>query len=310
MATAVCGVATLAKDDERPNQDDCCAERYRETQELRVLAVADGLGSHRYSELASSAAIDGAILALRKHTAGPLAPSDLVREAQRRVVLEAQAFYEGEGRAIPVEGEYSTTLILAVEDQCEIRFAWLGNGAILQIQGAALLLESPARVPWQATNLMLPHAIANAQGKPALSRYISGSTGTEVFDPSFMSVSLDNDGYGDVFVLCTDGILTAEDKKIGRLKDGTYWQQVSEGEVDLFDLLKRIADRPGELTDDDVTAEIQSYLQAMHDAGRQSDDATLGVVLSRQFLIARKELRHQGDDAIGPGTTWSDLCQD
>lgn len=305
---AVCGRATLGKDNPADNQDDCCT--VSGGKGLWTFAVADGLGSHPHSQEAASAAMEAIILAVR---AGKLDEWDiyqLIDETRRTVVKYAQIFYGERGQPVPDSGEYSTTLILGVERSDSLMFAWLGNGAILHIHGSALLGTDSKPVPWQSANLMRPHIVENAEGKDALNKYLTGSAESQDFVPSMIEISLDNDGDGDVFVLCTDGILSAEDKKIGRVSNGGYWLQIDEMEIQLYALLHAITAAPGDITSDLIAAQATSYLAGLRSAGLQHDDSTVVIFFSGRFLEARQRriAEQQPKDASVP-SGWANPWQ-
>jgi len=297
---AVCGRATLGKESFADNQDDCCA--LPDQKGLWTFAIADGLGSHPHSQEAAGAAMDAIIHAVRTGKLGEWDIYQLIDETRRTVVNNAQIFYGESGKPVPDSGEYSTTLILGIEQPDSVMFAWLGNGAILHVHGSALLSTDNKPVPWQSANLMRPHIVENAEGKDALTKYLTGSADSQDFVPSVIEISLDNDGAGDVFVICSDGILSAEDKKIGRVSNGGYWLQIDEMEVQLYALLHAITAAPEDITADLITAKADSYLAGLRSAGLQHDDSTVVIFFSGRFLEARQRriAEQQPKDAPAP----------
>jgi PPM family protein phosphatase len=301
---AICGSARLGKNSDAQNQDNCAATR--QENGLRTMAVADGLGSHPYSEEASRVAVEAAMRP-PVHVGGEDAILRLMRDAQASVIDEAKRFYASRGESVPDSQVYSTTLIVGMEQPGSVRFAWLGNGAILHIRGAAILGATPKRVPWQACNLLLPHMTANEQGKDALTRFLTGAADASMFRPSVIEVGIDSDdnnndavdGEGDIFVLCTDGILSAEDRKIGKVADGGLWEQIDEAELRLYALLREIAVLPEELTDQRLDSHLEAYLQELRACDLQQDDMALAVYLSGRFLRARDEWRSSRTAPVG-----------
>jgi PPM family protein phosphatase len=284
---AICGWARLGKNSDMPNQDHCTVARHENG--LRTLAVADGLGSHPHSEEASRVAVESVVRSLG-HDYGEDPILSVMRGAQAAVIEQAKHFYAGRGEPVPPDKAYSTTLIVGMERPGSIRFAWLGNGAILHLRGAGILGASPSRVPWQTCNLLLPHMTANEQGKDALTRFLTGAADARTFSPSVIEVGLDSegDGAGDIFVVCTDGILSAEDRKIGQVTGGGLWEQIDDVEVRLYAMLRETAGLPGELTDETLCARLDAYLQDLRASDLQQDDMALAVYLSGSFLQARE----------------------
>ena len=169
---------------------------------LKIIAVADGLGSYTYPQIASSETI-GYICNNRNQI---IDDEDSIPSLFEAIRDNLSNIAEQEYSNAPADKLLGTTLILGLETKDKIVFAYIGNGAILHINPTFLEFNDKDD-PWFITNLLNPHTIPQ-NGKEAMYKLLSNDTGVDA-TPTIISVSK-NKVQGDIFIICTDGIFSQD----------------------------------------------------------------------------------------------------
>ena len=262
------------------NQDACAVVR-NETAGLNALLVADGVGSHYGAAEAACVAVEAARRSLLEVSDEAIPrPGDLIRLAQRELA--------GYVRSLPslppglnADNGFGTTLLCAVEVDGQILAGYTGNGALIHIRGNFNDFPTSKLAPWSAMNYLNPHSLFR-HGRNVLfhivSPFIHPARYTE------LSFSKDDLAFGDLVLLCTDGLCSYDQASMGRdLDQGLTWIQY---EPRLLMLLERLNSflRGGDYTDDALQQTLEEYLNELVEKSMIEDDCTLAVLISARAL--------------------------
>lgn len=177
---------------------------------------------------------------------------------------------------------YGTTAIAVFDTVDEIVVAYVGNGAAWHIRSDFHLFSDPHPFPWNAVNVLNPHTVPEA-GKEALQRYLSDEEGASKWNPSILRIIKDRE-QGDIIMVCTDGIHSADQVRIGRNEKG-LWLRYEERLALFYRRLAALLHGNQEPTTDALQALVESYLDEVK--GGLDDDATMGVLVTSAVLQAR-----------------------
>jgi len=108
--------------------------------------------------------------------------------------------------------------------------------------------------------------------------------------PTVLSLQKDNELFGDIVVVCSDGICSYDHTPIGRDGDGRIWIGSDETLELLFDVLKAFFSRE-QWTSDALREALSAYLLTLRENNLVTDDCTLGVLITEQALAYQEALR-------------------
>lgn len=182
--------------DDPTNQDACARE-----DDAGIYAVADGLGAHAGSEVASRRVVERSIELVREHREDPdITPEACLRGSLQQVCLELHRA----GVAEPELRAMSTTLSLLELDDGEYRGVHVGDSRIYRWRDRCLEQltddHSLAFEQYQA-GAISKEELATHPNQQFLTRAISASKSFAIAD--FISGATRP---GDVYLLCTDGV--------------------------------------------------------------------------------------------------------
>jgi hypothetical protein len=179
-----------------------------------------------------------------------------------------------------VEGpSLGTTLICLIETKDRYRIAYVGNGAVFHIRGDFNHFSERVFLPWNAINLLNPHTREEG-GKNAMYKLLSPSAKPQQIRPQIIEISKDEMGPGEILMVCTDGIYSADEVAVGKDSEGNIWISGEESMALFYQHL----DAFFKANSKDLQATLQSYLLTLEDRQLISDDCTLGVIISPQAL--------------------------
>lgn len=244
-------------------------------ENYNVFAVADGLGSYKEATVASSSVMDY----LEKNLSKISDSKDDIEQ----LFLGAQQFLYELSKTEEYASEepfnlFGTTLILCVESERKITFAYVGNGAILQIRGNLNQFDAMDN-PWFSSDLMIPHSIPE-KGREALYRLLSNSDDEFLSVPTILSVEKDK-LEGDGFIICTDGLYSSDQLKMFRNEGLGLLYTFDKKRSELLELLRKFKN-DGDCSGDLLDEILESYLTSPE--RKFEDDATVGILLTDKFL--------------------------
>ena len=258
-----------------PNQD--AGEVYHGTHHS-ALAIADGLGSSFDAYIASTHAVKVFLAGVQEFDRQA---RDITIEAVRQLwdrIVRALAHrytnYPTRYREQP--HALQTTLMTVIECADSYLISYLGNGSILHVRGDFWSFWE-RRWPWCITDLMLGHSFLNDTGKDTLYGIVA-PTGLTA-EVRFLQVWKDT-RYGDLLVLCSDGISSPDHLRVGHDANNKLWLEVNPY-VDalLTRFLKPYFAQLGQQGDTSVA--LAHALQTFLHAQTFDDDATVGIIVSQ-----------------------------
>lgn len=295
--TRVCAVSVTPRDDPEHNEDACEAVRVPRAG-VRGVVVADGLGSYTQAGRAAREVAREAAAWLETETEhfgrGTLPRLFIHVHTELRKRLREEA-----GGGEPEPQAFGTTLLVGVDAGAELVAAYAGNGAIWHIRGnfdASLA----AGVPWGAVNLLNPHSVLRG-GREILYRIVDAADPSPPV-PTVVSVRKDPE-FGDILLLCTDGVYSADQVTHGTDTGGSVWISAEATMVALYDALRELFaawDGEAELPLRDA---LHACLQRLRAAGMLEDDATVGVIVTADALRHQRAARAARTALPPPPTT-------
>ena len=227
------------------------------------VVVCDGVGSYRDSGIVAERVATVA----RNHLAGTGLGSGMWELAE----------IANESLIDSVEG--ATTLIAVGADPGgSVYYAYVGNGAIVELQPRRV---GPQLVQLRWVDVALPQ-ISWEEGRPALRSFLPIEAGE--LDVS-KGVRVATGGSPRLFLACSDGIATDEDRAQARSKQGRFWKSVPIPLARLVDEIGRSWDELLDVSQAEAGALLESVLgrtlAAMLEESELDDDASVGCVLLR-----------------------------
>jgi hypothetical protein len=250
------------------------------------VAVADGLGSYARAGEAARYVAQRAASWLHEQ-GGEVDRAAFARLfAQVHTDLRAHAREAG-GGGDPAEEEYGTTLLVGVDAGAELLAAYAGNGAIWHLRGNFAAYPA-AGLPHNAVNLLNPHSVIR-QGREVLYNLVdAGQPHPPV--PAVVTVRKDP-VFGDLLVVCTDGVYSADQLTYGTDAAGTLWVSAEAPMATLFHALRDLFagwDGEGELPLEEA---LRTCLDGLRTRGILEDDATVGVIVTADALRHHRDAR-------------------
>jgi hypothetical protein len=185
----------------------------------------------------------------------------------------------------PAEIKGATTLLLlAAEVTGIVAHTLIGNGSIIEVV-PSWLPNGGVRLLW--TDVAIPQ-IDWSEGKPALNSVLPAqpqglmtSRGAHRIDSERM------------YVLCSDGISTLEERPDSTAPDDTVWREVPVGLTYVFKTLTELwtdlSDLSADLAREVLQEGIEEVLSTLAVDPGLEDDASLGVVLMRPAKTSGRE---------------------
>lgn len=279
------GVASAAKNRRNDAEnEDCVGIASNADCGARTVLVADGLGSHAYSKLGAQWAIKGATEWIN---AAPTVTENVLRDAfvaaRAEVNANAASFCSREGITVDKNQSFGTTLIVAAETQNTFIVGYVGNGAIWHIRGSFNEFSQSRYLPWNALNYLNPHSVESAEGKEAVYRLISFSDDKSEAIPTIIEIAKDRI-YGDILMICTDGIHSSDQLEVGRYKDGSIWTKAEPTMLRFFAALNEFFCSSNAVTDEALHRALEHYTSQLRTDGLLEDDASVGVIVTAAAL--------------------------
>jgi serine/threonine protein phosphatase PrpC len=271
-----CASQTHKKD--KPNQDYCTSFTNPKLG-IKGVIVADGLGSHLRSEISSNFCAEKLKEKLENVDNLQINYRKLFAEVKTELEIFAGTELNAEEKANTILG---TTLICVVEFDSEYQIAYVGNGSIWQISGNFNHFNASRSLPWNSINLLNPHNIEE-KGEPKMFKYISTADVSTI--PSEIKLSKNEDSYGDIIVIASDGIYSNDEAKIGKDSKGINWVMGEDTMIELYKALNALfLNNPSEITESDLHFELEKYLTLLRERDFMDDDTTLGLIISNKVI--------------------------
>ena len=251
-------------------------------QPFKAILLADGLGGHEYAKYAKRSS-ERAVNFFGKGIpeTGCQLSAPLLEELFRLAKADMLVYAKELGLSPHPPGSddlLGTTAITLFENEDTIFIGYTGNGAVWHIRSNLIEFLAVKHFPWNAVNLLNPHSVPQ-KGKEALYKLISNSEDAEECVPSIIEIKKDRQR-GDIIMICTDGIYSADQQKIGKNEKG-MWLQLDPLMLGFFDHLKAVLFN-AELNSDSLTNAIIHFLH--EHKSMLTDDATLGILVTGKAI--------------------------
>lgn len=205
---------------------------------------------------------------------------DLVVGQLRSSSVEA-GIWELDGtlaRAALAGGGQATTLIAITTDETGlVGHALVGNGSLLELEASR---PRPELVRLRWTDLVLPQ-MDWSEGRPALRSFVAAGGAVEVAK----GLRETPPGRTRVYLACSDGIASDEERAQGAASDERVWKEVPRPLVRVLDRLggdwDRLAGAPADELGDLLEAALVETLDQLLAEELLDDDSSLAAVLVR-----------------------------
>jgi serine/threonine protein phosphatase PrpC len=246
-----------------------------------VILVADGVGSSAYAAEGARFVIEEATRILLELDFENINYTSLFQKIQLalddRIALEQQNLLGLKYRP------FSTTLILAIEKKEVFEIAYIGNGAILHIRGN--FMNFPIKtwiIPWTCVNYLNPHTIP-VDGSEVLYKCFGAKADRAKVEPTVLTISKDNFEFGDILVICTDGIYSIDHQEIFEDSLG-YALPQPYALKNLNETLQNFL-KGKNLSNEELNKTITNYLVSLKQIPYEmNDDCSLGLFITPKAL--------------------------
>jgi serine/threonine protein phosphatase PrpC len=262
------------------------------------VVVADGIGSHYGADIAATMSADVCRAWVSQYSLGTggINIGAICGEAVERL----KAYCDEHVSALP-EGmdwntAFGTTLLIALDEPTHLQIGYVGNGAIIHLRGDFTTLPTSQLLPWNAMNYLNPHSFSH-EGRNRLYKFLSPTVSMEQSTPTVLTLTKDLTFSGDIVVVCSDGICSFDQTRIGTDAEGNIW---INGEPSLKQFYTALATflADGQYTREALTETLRKYLSTIKDQGLVTDDCTIGVILTERALRFHSEKLALGMRAV------------
>jgi serine/threonine protein phosphatase PrpC len=272
---------------------DACKNTYVEEAQAHIVAVADGLGSQPYAEKGSAFVVDKVVELLADKLKSGIKDIDF-EQVFREVQIALDKHIEQllpelpDSHKLLPEDCFGTTLIVGIDFPDRFVAAYAGNGAIFNISGYFADFPPAIYLPWNAINMLNPHTVEQ-DGREALYKLFSWQSKDYV--PTVLEIKKNKDVPGEIFVLATDGVYSADHNIPGKDGEGLIWIPSDKTTELLYDFLKGYLLREP-LTEGALSSRIKSqYLFELKRTKKMDDCTTVGIIITGKCLEYFKDKR-------------------
>jgi len=291
-------IVTATTTNKTENQD--CKGEF-ECENFSAMFIADGLGTFKYAKQSSERVIDffKTQASDLKDKAGKNPKPNFIeafKQAKEKLIDFANENINEEDKK--EQNLFGTTAITVFETDEKIAVAYVGNGAIWHIRGNFNEFPDAYLFPWNAVNYLNPHTIPEG-GKEALYRLISNGDDFSECVPTVFEIAKDK-SIGDIFMICTDGIYSADQLKAGK-NDKGVWLRYEPPMLKFFEYLKHFFKNNQLYNKESVEQTINLYLEELK--AIFDDDATIGVLITTEALNYQNKSNWLKRDESSSGNT-------
>lgn len=253
--------------------------------ENNIIAIADGVGSHLYSEKGSAFVVEKIVELINENEDfNNIDFSEIFIKTHKLLNEYIKVNFKDEISKIENQGSFGTTLIVAIDLPDKYIVAYIGNGCIWHMRGNYSDLTKNIYLPWHSINILNPHTI-QVDGKEALYKIFSYGEDTSVVKPSIVEISKDNELFGDILMIGTDGIFSNDQTIPGKDGDDKIWIPSSEIMEKFYNHLGEYLKSEISHDNDNAKSMLHNFLsEVKHSENLMDDDTTLGLIISQPCL--------------------------
>jgi hypothetical protein len=232
-----------------------------------IIAIADGIASVPYSELAAEALVD------------QITSNSCFEETDLNIT---NAFHILRKHLVQEEIKGATTFILGRADNEKISLGWCGNGCILHLKGQ-FWKKGEWIYPYALSNHLIPHIDENG----ALFKYLSSDCSIEQATPSRLDLFWDYCGSGDILIIASDGFGSSEELPVGYDSNNLIWEEKPKIWGFLFEQLHKFLcenSMPKIPFQDALVQFNKDVIKEMKDKDLLEDDIAIGIIITEQVL--------------------------
>lgn len=273
----------------KPSNRDA-VESFRNTKAGAVgVVVADGVGSTSGVDKLSRFAVREIKELAEQNIEIMPTPLELMEDCQSSAQKQ---FLERKG-----QNDFATTLIVVQEVKleygCILEMAYAGNGAIWHMKGCYNNQKFAQLFPWSGLNYLSPHCIdSNGQAK----LYNSMTCSEEPkFCPQQISLSGDKE-FGDLIIICSDGISSMDQAAVYEDGGGIYWRQIDGKLSGLLECLNSFF-KESKYSSRLLEQYLENYLMKLKEENLLDDDATVGVIVTGIAQQYQYKINHGTPDS-------------
>ncbi len=277
----------------KPVNQDAYLSRYVESAKVTVIAIADGLGSHRYAEKGSRFAVEKAmqlVIEDLENSNVKLNYNKIFHKVQQELDDHIAKAYANDDTIVE-GGSFGTTLILGIDFPDKFVVAYIGNGSAFNISGHFSDFSEAFYLPWNSINVLNPHTVEQ-DGKEAIYKLFSWKGTKEECTPSVIELQKNNDSAGQIFILTTDGVYSSDHVIPAKDEDGNIWIPSTPNMEILYEYLKKYMLETDTITNDNLDSMLEAYLLDVKERKEMHDDTTLGVIITGnciKYYTSKKE---------------------
>lgn len=286
-------IAAVCSDTRKSKNQDSLCEAYVEKAKARIIAVADGVGSSYKSEEGSRFVAAKAVELIQKAVEADTYHIDfdgIFDQVQAGLDAKVETEFTAELSGLK-PASFGTTLIVGIDFPDRFVAAYVGNGSIWHVSGLFNSFPPAMCLPWNAVNLLTPDT-SMKEGREALYKIFFYKGEKKHHKPTVVQVSKLREDPGDMFIITTDGVYSADHAIAGKDDEGDIWVPSTAQFGLLCEYLKQYVDGVEDINDATLKEVINRYLAHINEAKIMDDDTTLGVFISQEarkhFLENRK----------------------
>ncbi len=272
----------------KPVNQDAIAVARNEGAGLVAILVADGVGSHFGAEVASAMVVAKFREALERAVSPcEIDIPSLFFDARTHLERHVKEHAGDLPTDLDWRNAFGTTLLCGVETDDHIILGYVGNGGIFHLRGNFNCFPPSQLLPWTAVNYLNPHSLSQ-DGKNILYDVLSVDPEHRM-TPTVLSLRKSRDRFGDIVMICSDGLYSYDQVPIGKDDQDHIWISGEESVAVFFQHLSRFFSGE-EYTDQALQAALEEYLAAIKARGLVADDCTLGVMVTGAALRFQRSL--------------------
>jgi PPM family protein phosphatase len=296
MSNTIISCSSLT-DKSTGNQDYCC-EVTNMNAGFNGVIVADGIGSHKMSELSSKFCSEELKSILERINVDSEIDFKLIFTLVKSGLIKYSETINTAAYDIPLL-QLGTTLICVLSFEEHYLIAYAGNGSVWHTAAGFDEFSTSIYVPWNSINLLNPQSV-EVKGKAGLVNYISVTDASEI--PVVLKVSKDNDGRGEIIILTTDGIFSNDNIATGKDEESRIWLLMEKNMTSLYGALSDFLKiDPVGKSKEGLKAKLEEYLAGLKENNAMHDDSTLGIIISSRAAMYYQDKwerqNNSGDEA-------------
>lgn len=251
------------------------------------IAVADGIGGNEKVEVAAEFVVE--FFKQKIKNADSMLDLNL-----GKLFKNCKIEFNNQFINISENPQFGTTLITLLQfyesNQEFNEVAYTGNGAVWHVKGNFNNFNAEQLFPWTAVNYLNPHSVEE-NGVEVLTNCFTLKNVEYFSGPTILKFTSDLE-FGDIIILCTDGISSNDQSSLTKDGIGRLWVTI-DSQIELLLLHLNEYFINDDITNKSLTTMLEMYLEKMRKANILEDDATLAVIINTKVIDYQKSRSHE-----------------